>query len=533
LIGAKTLTTLALLVLAGVVAFSRGFLKPERLLGLSAETAFLIGSLATVLGALLYRFCRLSERSAHYFRFGWDDSRWEDEAHFLGSGQKGITIGQNRGEAFDLHRRLQLGVCLVLALLLCLGTIDARGVQLLGGLRATFSAGGSGYCPDPDEKTSAANDPNAPGCALIRRAHELGFAKSLGDCARATRDERMEVCTRRQRDEPLFHYGYRLIGRAWSGWRAQASTDRLAAIKNDFVVRLDHLEVLARSQEQVMASAPHASHHIWTNLSDPGDGAFDPRTCVDRYRELPRRPPAASGTSTDRAASKVLEHVLAQLLFESRYEPAAGYCREYQVHWGAPLDACARLAQRPEVFLATSGALERVRATLLRHRLGLERDGVEREGRSAPPRRSPTAFISFHCYMEGAGARRTSTSRAFALDGQAFSADDLQVPGAGGRGLHIDRYAHVARLLAPNFHYGALLSEAGIQLGSADDVALAFAGKDFLLTRVQSLASLDIFLEPEWIAKREDLLEVYPYHLHLKNYVHLFRRHYLRERGRL
>ena len=61
----------------------------------------------------------------------------------------------------------------------------------------------------------------------------------------------------------------------------------------------------------------------------------------------------------------------------------------------------------------------------------------------------------------------------------------------------------------------------------------AFAGKDFLLTRVQSLASLDIFLEPEWIAKREDLLEVYPYHLHLKNYVHLFRRHYLRERGRL
>jgi hypothetical protein len=155
--------------------------------------------------------------------------------------------------------------------------------------------------------------------------------------------------------------------------------------------------------------------------------------------------------------------------------------------------------------------------------------------RSLPPSRSPTSVISFHCYMEGTGAEETRTSRAFALDGQTFSATDLQVPSAGGRGLHIDRYAHVARLLAPNFHYGALLSEAGTDLASADGMSLAvsLSGNDFLLTRVQSLASLDIFLEPEWIAKREDLLEVYPYHLHLKNYVHLFRRHYLRERGRL
>jgi hypothetical protein len=106
------------------------------------------------------------------------------------------------------------------------------------------------------------------------------------------------------------------------------------------------------------------------------------------------------------------------------------------------------------------------------------------------------------------------------------------VKAAERRGLHIDRYSHVAELLAPNFRYGALLSEAGIDVSSAEGMPQAFAGKDFLLSRVQSLASLDIFLEPDWIAKREDLLEVYPYHLHLKNYVHLFRRHYLRERGR-
>jgi hypothetical protein len=532
LIGAKTLATLALLLLGALVAFARGFFKPERLLGLSAETAFLIGCLATVLGALLYRFCRFHERSTHYFRWAWDDSRWDDEAHFLGGGKKGITIGENRGEAFDLHPRSQLAICLVLALLLCLGTTDARGVQLLGGLRRTFSAEGSGYCPDPDAKTPVADDPNAPGCALIRRAYQLGYARSLGDCARTRPDEVQPVCRLRQRDEPLLHYGYRLIGRAWSGWRERASADRLVTIEREFVARLDRLELLTGSQQQVMSSAPHASHHIWTNLPDPGDGAFDARTCIDRYRELPRRPPA----SGDRAASKVFEHVVAQLLFESRYEPAAGYCREYQIHWGAPADACARLAQDPRTFLAASGALEPVRAALTRYRLGRQLEEAERRQASgAAPRPdrplAPPAFISFQCYMEGAGARRTS--RPFALEGETFSADDLFVRAAERRGLHIDRYSHLAELLAPSFHYGALLSEAGIDVSSGQGMPQAFAGRDFLLSRVQSLASLDIFLDPDWIAKREDLLEVYPYHLHLKNYVHLFRRQYLRERGRL
>jgi hypothetical protein len=44
---------------------------------------------------------------------------------------------------------------------------------------------------------------------------------------------------------------------------------------------------------------------------------------------------------------------------------------------------------------------------------------------------------------------------------------------------------------------------------------------------------VDIFLEPDWLSRRTDLLEVYPYHLHLKNYVRLFRKQYLLARGRL
>jgi hypothetical protein len=536
LIGAKTVMTLAMLAVGSVVAYFSGFMKPERLLGLPAETAFLIGCLATVMGALLFRACRFSQPSVHYFRFVWQQSAWQDEV-LLSGGKRGLAVGRSgdgaSGEAFELGPRWQLGICIAVALLLCCGTLDARGVRLLGGLRQTLGNAGASYCPEPSIVVDLPNDPNAPGCALIRRAHELGYAKSLGDCGAAGPTREAMVCTRRQRDEPLFHYGYRLLGRAVERWRVRRESRALWATSRDLQQRLDHVEMLSGLQRQVIASTPHASHHIFTNLPDPDQGTFAARTqtCTDRYRQLPPRPVATG----PRAPSRIFQHVLAQLLFEPRYEPAAGYCREYHVHWGAPPDACQQLARSPEAFLGAWGALQPVREALARHRLAgeLEAEG-QASGTAHPPPRgralTPPAFISFHCYMEGGSLQRAS--RDFVLDGQAFSAQELLVPAADRRSLHIDRYTHVAGLLAPSFHYGALLSEAGIDVRSASAMAGAFVGHDFLLSRVQSLANLDLFLEPEWIAGRADLLEVYPYHLHLQNYVHLFRRHYLREHGR-
>jgi hypothetical protein len=78
------------------------------------------------------------------------------------------------------------------------------------------------------------------------------------------------------------------------------------------------------------------------------------------------------------------------------------------------------------------------------------------------------------------------------------------------------------------------MSEATLEQGAVEtSVEPAFQGKDFLLTRVYGLANLDIYVGPGWIASRPDLLEVYPYELHLRNYVRVFRRQYRTERGRL
>lgn len=531
MIGAKTLGILAALAVALAVSASTGLLRPERLLALHGDAAFVIGALAVVAAALVYRFGRLSERSARYFRFSTDRTPWEDEAHFLGTERRRVVLGDNvSGEAFDLPPPVQLATCLLLGLLLGLATIGARALSLLQEFPLAVTAAGSTWCPEEDADTAvdARVDPHAPGCALIRRAYELGYAKSLGECARARRGPQVQVCTLRQRDEPYLHYAYRLLGRFGGGVSDRASAGAVAGLRLDFDQRMERVELLYGSQRQVMASAPHASHHLWTNLPDPG-GAFDERTCIERYRELPHR--TAGGEKADR--SKVLEHVLAQLLFESRYEPAAGYCREYRVHWGAPADACRKLAADPEGFLAGSGSLEPVRAVLARYRLGQELGRYP--AASAERRAEPPPFLSFQCYVESpeGGAEQRAEHR-FELGGQRLVAQELVVPPATGRGLHVDRYRQVGNLLAPTFHYGALLSEAGLtSRGSSEGLTEAFSADDFLLSRVHTLASVDVFLDPEWIARREDLLDLYPYHLHLKNFVQLFRQQYRLERGRL
>jgi hypothetical protein len=418
------------------------------------------------------------------------------------------------------------------------GTIDARAIQMLGRFPEKASFAASTFCPETKTEVEE-GDPNAPGCALIRRAFELGYATDLGDCARRRQSQSLGVCTLRQRDEPFFHYAWRLLDRTWREIRRDASVGYLAGLKKAFDNRVTRLDTLADSQREVLASAPRASHHIWTNLPDPA-GPLESRNCLDRYRTLPHRPVFSAG---GKAASELFEHIVAQLLFEATYEPAAGYCREYQIHWNAPVDACQRLAAAPEDFLAESGALPYVRAALARQRLGEQLEALT-GGPSAiqDPRLhtqrqlQPSQFISFQCYVEGNENRRSSIQ--FSLGGHDFAAEDVHVhlspPEPGG--VFVDRYREVSALLAPGFHYSTLLSEAAlVQAGAAHDAGRdeTFAGGDFLMSHLYGLAGVDIFLEPARIARHPDVLDVYPYYVHLKNYIRVFRQQYLRHRGRL
>lgn len=120
------------------------------------------------------------------------------------------------------------------------------------------------------------------------------------------------------------------------------------------------------------------------------------------------------------------------------------------------------------------------------------------------------------------------------LDGLELTAEELTVaPLASDAPLFVERYDEIATLLTRGFHYGALLSEAGLEGSGSEGLEPSFSKNDFEMSRLFGLEAVDIYLDPGWMAHRADLLEVYPYQLHLKNYVKVFRGQYRRERGRL
>src|SRR5262249_38171530 len=156
--------------------------------------------------------------------------------------------------------------------------------------------------------------------------------------------------------EPYLHFAWRrLAGLDLAGADpVGAIARRVDAIDT----RAHHLDLLIARTLDAIAGKPHAAHHLWIDLPDPRPAPpLVSRTrCDQRYVDLavwPKWDGAPPGA--------VVEHVLGQLLFATRFGPPPASCREVTVHWGAPPDACARLVADPTGFLADAGALDSVR----------------------------------------------------------------------------------------------------------------------------------------------------------------------------
>ena len=91
-----------------------------------------------------------------------------------------------------------------------------------------------------------------------------------------------------------------LLEGSWGNFRKHSDASYLASLKSDFGARMGRLGSLGQAERQMLASAPRAAHHIWTNLPDPGHGAFAERSCSDKYRWMAHRPVA---TATGEAAA--------------------------------------------------------------------------------------------------------------------------------------------------------------------------------------------------------------------------------------
>jgi hypothetical protein len=515
MIGLKSVSAVAIAVVLGIIALARGALGPSYLASLSGASWFAIGLVASLGAALI--------------GVGW---------RFGVPSRGAISIKGGRPELVDdaeSARELPGGVqrALVVAGLaaLALGALGNHAAARIVALPETIEEPSpSAYCLPKPEAPKAAPKPEAPppeqaGCALVKRAFALGYAKSLGSCApkqaaapTAEPAKKADVCERRRLDEPYFHYAYRRLadqlGKLGSTPPGEAIDHRVSDIRAHF----DHAQDLMADVAHAITGTPHASHHLWIDLPDPHPVTVGERftgipRCSTRFADLPLWPAISD-------KSLLVEHVLGQLLFASRFGSTAS-CNDYTIHWNAPHDACAQLAKDPQAFLGRDGALASLRDVLDRRRRQLAIIELDTKLGRKPPVAPPavSAIVSLQCLSIDKASRPTATT--VTLDGEQIAVRDIHVAqirsDADGP---IDVYLALAALLAGTDLPGPT---APGKLGSPY----------FQLVNLDDLLDADPFTGARWPLQDPKLLAVYPFDHHLRAFIDTFRRRYLPQRGRL
>jgi hypothetical protein len=529
-LGVKTIAAIALSAIALSVGVRRGVLDPGYLRHLSPAACFLVAVVASLAVALLGVGWRFGVRS----KLGVG----------LVRGRPALIEPAAASRTLDLPgvvQRLLLTAGFAGVVLAALGNhAAARIVQLPDELGAPAP---SEYCmPEPVEPAAPAAAPapaavvEQPGCALVIRAFKLGYARSLGSCAPkqaaapvvATTRPKREVCTRRQLDEPYLHYSFRRVAGASD---AATAVDPVAAAEHrvsDVRTHIAFVDGLLADIRHAITGSPHAAHHLWVNLPDPhpttiGERFTGSERCSQRFADLPLWPAWRSGDE-----ARLVEHVLGQLLFATRFGSTAS-CSDYVIHWDAAPDTCRRLAGEPIAVLDRSGALGSIRAVLDRRRRQLEIGALSaalgRQTPVEPP--SASAITSVACLIVDPGAAsREATGSTVVIDGDAISLREIHIPAVRTAGDGpIDVYLALTRLLG----------------GAGGDLAAAIrtpepvepASEDFLLARLEPLIDADPFRGARDPLTRPELVAVYPFEHHLHGFIEGFRRRYLAQRGRL
>lgn len=533
--GTKTIGAFALAAIAGAIAGALNLLSIEHLRALTAEACFVIGAFAAVSAGLLGAAWRPELRSRSALRLRGGVPVIDDSA-------------PARVELPAVVQRLLLAFVFACIGLTAFGNSATAKLTALPG-----QVGGAAfyeYCPDEvqdevqDEPEVIEEAPMDPGCALVKRAFELGYRKSLGDCAPRTLAKKAEAiaavnapCTLRQHDEPLLHYAWRLF----SGNTSSADPiDSIAQSIEEFDTQLGYLDTLWSQQTHAVNASPHAAHHLWTNLPNPDPSAggllsvFSNKNCTGQYDDIVPRP---VWHLEHEPASAMVEHVFAQLIFNPLFGQTPGNCREYTIHWNTQNDACMELTENPAAFLDKHDVLDSVRDVLDRHlQLGELHQLALDLGRDPlfdppPPAR---AFVSFQCFIIDPDGTGAITATDVTLDGVELATREIRRPELEANGAsHLQVYKQMASLFAGGGYNGPVVTNVAPPSAERPPVSEDLDGEAFAFTRLERIRDADPFLGFEWALDREDLIEVYPMHRHLDSFIRAFRQRYWAQRGRL
>lgn len=528
-LGARTASAATLLLVVSVLAWRADRLRPDRLVALDPWAWLVIGALSAVSVAAIFRL--------------WGLSRPADPAPI-----RVDAASDARTIPFELRPALLALTYLFAFLQLGLFAFDHRAVVRLRALPAQLASVGSDYCKPNEPDKAQEKDPLQHGCELLLRAHALGYAKDLGTCApkaeqKSDNEKEAAPCDLRQLDEPYLHYAWRLLQKrvAWLGNELDPARTQQAFAQ--FKTESRQADTLFKVQADAVGAEVRSSHHLFTNLPNPhpgmGEAFADKMGSPGCEKMTGHGQPWKLTREGPFNPSHALQHIVGHLLFSPAYQPTVGQCRELTIHWNAPDDVCARLAKDPEAVLDEFDALALVQDVMARRARRMAVLKLRHEPRMQRSEVPPTDHIvSFQCLITSSTQQAADSAlreRPLSIAKTPFVARELRVSKiSADERAQLSLYKALAHLLSPGFAYSRILSLEA----AGDEAADAAARKSlteggYLLSKLRTLREVDVFLGHDWLYGRPDLLQLYPYHLHLSNLINVFRERYQLERGRL
>lgn len=586
-LGTNSILVSLILFICIVTSFRSDVLNLNYLKGIDHDLCFFIGLFSTIFGVSLYRYWKLGEKSVYTIHF--TKTKYLPKGVYVIFGYEFFSFGissQIETKSAELSSAVRGFFCICIFLNLALITLDNRAFDKLIYFPSEVLESKSGYCPDKEEVIE--NAPPKAGCELIIRAYKLGYAKNLGVCEPQKMDpNKMKVCQKRREDEPYFHHMFRLLLSSIKSKIAFFDNNNVNNIARKFDLQLQKLEVLKDYQLYAISASPRASHHIWTNLPYPENvfvqkyrEIFRPNYCIERFQNQTNT--VSLEADDERKNSKLLEHVYGQLLFNPKSSITVGFCKEYKIHWNSDTNICEELVGNPKTVLQEEGVLSEVELVLKRHDianviLSLDEEihnfqnkqvntrsdeskekeirvnkSTYRRSANKPKNRivknkiakdkqeirRKNELVSFQCFMQEIESGGRNSEDNLKLMDTNFLVRTRYFPVVEGDGeSQISMYRAFSKLLEDRFYYSQLTSRSDfIVKGESRD---APGGKGlleeptYLFSRLEMLKNVDIFLGNNWVLERDDLMGIYPYHVHLQNYVDSFRAEYHKSRGRL
>ena len=372
-LGTNSLITISLLLVCGIAAYGADRLNIDYIKGLEPGLTFSIGLAATILGFIFCRFWHFDGISLYSFHFSHYDPHQKNAIELFRYKANVFFIAHETTlPRAELPTFLRILICVLAFFSILLLCVDNRNFYKLVSLPNLLLAANTEFCPESLYKEELVGE-TPPGCELVIRAFELGYAKDLGQCApKKLSEKELSLCAKRRHGEPYLHYSYRLLFDSMKNLKTAVKENNLDIVGKKFDLQWEQIEALKDYQLYAINASPRASHHIWTNLPSPDTGftsllkdTLNIDHCLERFQKQTNT--VTSSYEDLRRESDYLEHAYGQLLFSPKVERTVAFCREYKIHWNAEINTCERLANSPEQVLKEFAILEPIRLVLKRY----------------------------------------------------------------------------------------------------------------------------------------------------------------------